>query len=139
MKPTWVLTNEERQERLLKRQSSKKSVFVGSLHHLVPAFDMMELHLAEKLDRIFTDTVYRNYFSIFNDDLQTFVTFIRHSCEGNIFPFELIQKLEKADNKILQEHGCILFRYKIDLLNNQFKVCLAKLRSLKGDCLWSFL
>lgn len=110
MKPTWVLTNEERQERLLKRQTLKKSHSAGVLEHLVPTFDVIELHLAEKLDRIFTDTIFRNYFSIFNDDLETFVTFIRHSCEGKIFSFELIQKLEKADNKILQEHGCILFR-----------------------------
>ena len=49
--------------------------------------------------------MYEKYFAAFNDDVDSFVMFMRNSCEGKIFPFELVKKLEAVDSKILNENG----------------------------------
>ena len=55
--------------------------------------------------KVFADTMYEKYFAAFNDDVDSFVMFMKNSCEGKIFPFELVKKLEAVDNKILNENG----------------------------------
>jgi len=49
--------------------------------------------------------MYGKYFALFNDDVDSFVMFLKNSCEGKIFPFQLVKKLEEVDSKILHENG----------------------------------
>ena len=46
-----------------------------------------------------------NVTSLFTPDVDSFVTFIRNCCEGKIFSFELVKKLETVDNRIINENG----------------------------------
>jgi hypothetical protein len=58
--------------------------------------------------------MYSNYFALFSDDVESFVTFIRNCREGTIFSFELVKKLEAVDYRIISEYGC----RKVELLHN---------------------
>ena len=114
MKTSWVLSNEERRQRLVQRNSRRRQnvarhdvvgVVGPDVANVTSLFTPEEHELTRRLAKVFNDVLYSNYFAFFSDDVDSFVTFIRNCCEGKIFSFELVKKLETVDNRIINENG----------------------------------
>jgi type III secretory pathway component EscU len=60
MKTSWVLTNEERRERLIRRNVRRQAVVVVSptASTIIPRFTTEEAQLTSCLAKVFSDTMY---------------------------------------------------------------------------------
>ena len=106
MKTSWVLTDEERKQRLIQRNRRRQTVASPTVGTVATTrFTAEEHQLTNSLAKVFEDTLYSKYLAFFSDDVDSFVTFIRNCCEGRIFSFELVKKLETIDNRIINENG----------------------------------
>ena len=106
MKTSWVLTDEERKQRLIQRNRRRQIVASPTSASVATSrFTVEEHQLTNNLAKVFDETLYSKYLAFFSDDVDSFVTFIRNCCEGRIFSFELVKKLETIDNRIINENG----------------------------------
>jgi len=76
-----------------------------TVNNLVLQFTNEEMSYVSNLYQIFNETTCSQYYLLYSHDPHILQAWLRTSFQGNIIPFEIIQKMEWSDNITLIEIG----------------------------------